>query len=139
MARYHINWHGDPGLCKAQPGKCPLAAEGKHFATKAEARTAYEATQATFPWSTPNVETTQTNCPAAPVVHCDQCGDKDESPDGGLSSCCGAPTTCEHQHTFAEDAAMMQAFGDHGPWLVQREAYVVCEDCGKDLTGERTA
>lgn len=33
MARYHIKKDGTPGVCHAQPGKCPLGGEGQHSPT----------------------------------------------------------------------------------------------------------
>lgn len=42
MAKYHLKDDGAPGVCKAQPGKCPKAKDSEHYATKAEAQSAYE-------------------------------------------------------------------------------------------------
>ena len=38
MARYHVKKDGTPGICHAQPGKCPLGGEGQHFKTIDEAQ-----------------------------------------------------------------------------------------------------
>lgn len=35
--RYHINKHGVPAVCKAQPGNCPLGGNDNHFNTKKDA------------------------------------------------------------------------------------------------------
>jgi hypothetical protein len=42
MAKYHLKADGSPGVCKAQPGKCPISNDSEHFATKNEARAVYE-------------------------------------------------------------------------------------------------
>lgn len=42
MAKYHLKENGEPGVCRAQPGKCPKAKDSEHYATKGEAQTAYE-------------------------------------------------------------------------------------------------
>lgn len=43
---YHISpTTGNPNICRAQDGNCPFAAESEHYATKAEAREAYESKQ----------------------------------------------------------------------------------------------
>lgn len=50
MTQYHISpTTGNPNLCRAQPGKCPFGANEPHFATKDEARTAYEEAQGGTP------------------------------------------------------------------------------------------
>jgi len=38
MAKYHINKHGVPAICKAKDGNCPLGGEGEHFDTFKEAQ-----------------------------------------------------------------------------------------------------
>lgn len=42
MARYHVNFQGNPGLCKAQVA-CPFGSADEHYSSEVEARTAYEA------------------------------------------------------------------------------------------------
>lgn len=42
MAKYHIKDNGEPGVCKAQPGKCPKAQESEHYVSAKDAREAYE-------------------------------------------------------------------------------------------------
>lgn len=43
---YHIKENGDPALCKARPGNCPLKTESgepqKHYITETQARVAFE-------------------------------------------------------------------------------------------------
>ncbi len=42
--KYHINPDsGKPNICKAQEGNCPYGGEDRHYATREEARGAYEA------------------------------------------------------------------------------------------------
>lgn len=44
MAKFHINpTTGEPGKCSAKSGGCPFAGEDQHFASPAEARQAFEA------------------------------------------------------------------------------------------------
>lgn len=38
MARYHINKHGVPAICKAKPGNCPLGGDNMHFDSHEEAQ-----------------------------------------------------------------------------------------------------
>lgn len=38
MARYHINKHGVPAVCRAKPGNCPLGDENRHFSSAEEAQ-----------------------------------------------------------------------------------------------------
>lgn len=45
MARYHINEKGEPGLCKAKPGNCPLGSADEHHDSPEAARAAYEQKQ----------------------------------------------------------------------------------------------
>ena len=40
MARYHIKKDGTPGICHAQPGKCPLGGMSQHYASQEEAQQA---------------------------------------------------------------------------------------------------
>lgn len=40
MARYHLKDDGNPGLCRAEEGKCPKG--GAHFSSQEEARAAVE-------------------------------------------------------------------------------------------------
>ena len=43
MAKYHINPKtGNPGVCRAQEGKCPFGAADEHYSSPQEARLAYE-------------------------------------------------------------------------------------------------
>ena len=46
MAKYHISSKGEPALCQARPGFCPLAGEGEHFTSPAEAKAALAAAAA---------------------------------------------------------------------------------------------
>lgn len=39
---FHVNNAGNPGLCSAQPGRCPFGAEAPHYETKEAARAAFE-------------------------------------------------------------------------------------------------
>lgn len=41
MAKYHINYMGEPGICRAQ-FNCPFGGEQDHYGSKTEARDAYE-------------------------------------------------------------------------------------------------
>lgn len=41
MARYHINYQGNPGACDAKYN-CPFGDEQDHYKSKAEARVGYE-------------------------------------------------------------------------------------------------
>ena len=43
-AKYHINFKGETGSCRARFGKCPFGGENEHFDSEAEARAAYEKT-----------------------------------------------------------------------------------------------
>lgn len=44
--KFHINpTSGDPGLCRAQEGKCPFGADAPHFATREAARQYFERSQ----------------------------------------------------------------------------------------------
>lgn len=43
MAKYHISADGNPRICTAAEGQCPLGAEEMHFNSKLQARAAYEA------------------------------------------------------------------------------------------------
>lgn len=49
MAKYHIRENGEPGVCTAKDGNCPFGADAPHFASSAEARSAYEAQQTSIP------------------------------------------------------------------------------------------
>jgi hypothetical protein len=42
MAKFHIREDGNPGVCSASEGGCPFGANVPHYATKDEARRAYE-------------------------------------------------------------------------------------------------
>lgn len=45
MAKFHINFEGNPGRCSAQPGNCKFAVDDEeqgHYASKKEARLAFE-------------------------------------------------------------------------------------------------
>lgn len=46
MAKYHINGEGNPGLCKAQSGKCPFGGEANHYGSQENARKAFELSMA---------------------------------------------------------------------------------------------
>lgn len=46
MAKYHINGEGNPGLCKAQSGKCPFGGEANHYSSQENARKAFELSMA---------------------------------------------------------------------------------------------
>lgn len=46
MAKYHITIKGEPGVCRASKNPCPLGGESEHYASKEEARNAYEARMA---------------------------------------------------------------------------------------------
>lgn len=43
MAKFHISVSGEPNLCTAAEGNCPLSDADEHFSSPEEARTAYEA------------------------------------------------------------------------------------------------
>lgn len=43
MAKYHLSEDGNPRVCTAQDGNCPLGKDEPHFHTKIAARAAYEA------------------------------------------------------------------------------------------------
>ena len=43
MARYHIKKDGTPGICHAQPGKCPLGGMSQHYASAELAQQAADA------------------------------------------------------------------------------------------------
>lgn len=43
MAKFHISASGEPRLCTAAEGNCPLSSSENHYSSKEEARTAYEA------------------------------------------------------------------------------------------------
>ena len=38
MARFHTKENGDPGVCVAQPGNCPLGPNEPHFGSPGEVR-----------------------------------------------------------------------------------------------------
>lgn len=38
VARYHINKHGVPAICRAKPGNCPLGGDESHFSSQEEAQ-----------------------------------------------------------------------------------------------------
>lgn len=40
--KFHINSEGEPGRCRAQPGRCPFASDSDHYASAADARMGYE-------------------------------------------------------------------------------------------------
>lgn len=46
MTKYHINGEGNPGLCKAQNGKCPFGGEANHYSSEENARKAFELSMA---------------------------------------------------------------------------------------------
>lgn len=46
--KFHISRRGTPALCRATTGNCPLANEDEHFATREEARDAFEKSQNTW-------------------------------------------------------------------------------------------
>ena len=46
MTKYHINGEGNPGLCKAQNGKCPFGGEANHYSSQENARKAFELSMA---------------------------------------------------------------------------------------------
>lgn len=49
MAKYHLNPKtGDPGLCRAEDGKCPFGKDAPHYASKEAAREAYEKDRPSF-------------------------------------------------------------------------------------------
>ena len=48
MSKFHLSTDGNPRVCRAQEGHCPLGADQPHFASKDEARLSYEAGQASF-------------------------------------------------------------------------------------------
>lgn len=43
MAKYHLSSDGNPRVCTAADGNCPLGGDAPHFASKVAARSAYEA------------------------------------------------------------------------------------------------
>lgn len=43
MAKYHLSSDGNPRVCTAEKGNCPLGGDAPHFASKVAARAAYEA------------------------------------------------------------------------------------------------
>lgn len=54
MAKFHINpATGKPGACSAQEGNCPFGSDAPHFATAAEAQSAYEKQMASATLATP--------------------------------------------------------------------------------------
>ena len=42
MARYHVNYEGNPGVCRARKNPCPYASAEEHYPSMTEAREAYE-------------------------------------------------------------------------------------------------
>ena len=52
MAKYHISTDGNPRVCKASAGSCPIGGNETHYTSKEAARTAFEASEA-IPESTP--------------------------------------------------------------------------------------
>jgi hypothetical protein len=46
MAKYHINAKGEPGVCRATKGNCPLGGDTDHYSSPEAARSAYEKNQA---------------------------------------------------------------------------------------------
>lgn len=48
MAKYHINWKGEPGLCTAEKKACPLGGDSDHFDSPESARAAYESAHSSF-------------------------------------------------------------------------------------------
>lgn len=65
MARYHINSKGEPGVCRAKLA-CPFGGDEAHFASKEEAREAYEVKSALL---TANLEESQAAIEAQERVH----------------------------------------------------------------------
>lgn len=75
MSKFHINWKGEPGVCTAKPGNCPLGGgEEDHFASKDEARAAYEAAHNAF--------AAPVSKPVPSYATCEVCEDMDSCPLG---------------------------------------------------------
>lgn len=91
MSKFHINWKGEPGICKAKSGNCPLGDAEDHFATKNEARDAYEAAHSSFAATVQN--------PRVSYPICDRCEDYTDGTDCPLGDDC----------PVAEDAADIEA------------------------------
>lgn len=49
MSKFHVNSKGEPGRCSAEKGHCPYGDAEHHYATKAEAQQAYEASMTPVP------------------------------------------------------------------------------------------
>ncbi len=49
MAKYHLSTDGNPRVCTAAEGNCPLGGDAPHFPSKDEARAAFEASGKAFP------------------------------------------------------------------------------------------
>ena len=47
MAKYHVSTDGNPRVCTASEGKCPLGGNENHFTSKEAARAAFEESVAT--------------------------------------------------------------------------------------------
>lgn len=45
MSKIHVNSNGEPGVCKANNGRCPFGSEADHFETPEQAEKAYESAQ----------------------------------------------------------------------------------------------
>lgn len=43
MTKYHLTRKGEPGVCQAKPGGCPLGEQEDHYSSPDEARAAFEA------------------------------------------------------------------------------------------------
>lgn len=48
MAKYHINYKGEAGVCQAKAGGCPFGGDEDHFPSKAKAREAFEKVHEAF-------------------------------------------------------------------------------------------
>lgn len=45
MSKYHLTAKGEPGVCRAKPGNCPLGSDSEHFTSADAARTHFENNQ----------------------------------------------------------------------------------------------
>ena len=48
MANFHISEDGNPRVCKAQSGNCPIGGDEQHFTSPEAARNAYEGANESF-------------------------------------------------------------------------------------------
>ncbi len=53
--KFHISRRGTPAICRAESGNCPLGSDDEHYATREEAREAFESSQNT--WTEKDSET----------------------------------------------------------------------------------